>query len=85
MSEKNEKRFLFNINSTNELTEEIYIFSGDNNKKSTILFVLAVITKPLLYLLSLIIGSLVGMIVLGFLKRPVEKPELGKFKGIFYK
>ena len=49
------------------------------------IFVLAVITKPLLYLLSLIIGSLVGMIVLGFLKRPVEKPELGKFKGIFYK
>ena len=49
------------------------------------IFVLAVITKPLLYLLSLVIGSLVGMIVLGVLKKPIENPELGKFKGIFYK
>lgn len=43
MSEKNEKRFLFNINSTNELTEEIYTFSSDNNTKPTILFILAII------------------------------------------
>lgn len=49
------------------------------------IFVLAVISKPLLYLLSLVVGTIVGMIVLGFLKKPVENPELGKFKGLFYK
>ena len=49
------------------------------------IFVLAVITNPLLYLLSLVIGSVVGMIILGLLKKPVDNPELGKFKGIFNK
>ena len=49
------------------------------------IFVLAVITKPLLYLLSLVVGSIVGMIILGLLKKNVENPELGKFKGILYK
>ena len=46
------------------------------------IFVLAVITNPLLYLLSLVIGSIVGMIILGLLKKPVDNPELGRFKGI---
>jgi len=49
------------------------------------IFVLAVITNPLLYLLSLVIGSIIGMIILGLLKKPVDNPELGKFKGILYK
>ena len=49
------------------------------------IFVLAVITNPLLYLLSLVIGSIVGMIILGLIKKPVDNPELGKFKGILYK
>ena len=49
------------------------------------IFVLAVITNPLLYLLSLVIGAVVGMIVLGFLKKQVDNPELGRFKGILYK
>lgn len=46
------------------------------------IFVLAVITNPLLYLISLVIGSIVGMIILGLLKKPVDNPELGRFKGI---
>ncbi len=49
------------------------------------IFVLAVITNPLLYLLSLVVGSVVGMIILGLLKKNVSNPELGKFKGILYK
>lgn len=49
------------------------------------IFVLAVIKNPLLYLLSLVIGSVIGMIILGLLKKKVDNPELGKFKGIFNK
>lgn len=49
------------------------------------IFVLAVITNPLLYLLSLVIGTIIGAIVLGLLKKNVENPELGKFKGLLNK
>lgn len=49
------------------------------------IFVVAVITNPFMYLLALLIGSVVGALILGFLKKPVANPELGKFKGIFYK
>lgn len=49
------------------------------------IFVLAVIKNPLLYLLSLVLGSVIGMIILGLLKKKVDNPELGKFKGIFNK
>lgn len=49
------------------------------------IFVLAVIKNPLLYLTALIIGTLIGSIVLGLLKKDVKNPELGKFKGILNK
>lgn len=49
------------------------------------IFVVAVITNPLMYLLSLVVGSIVGGLILGLLKKPVVNPELGRFKGIFNK
>lgn len=49
------------------------------------IFVLAVIKNPLLYLIALIIGTLIGGIVLGLLKKDVTNPELGKFKGLLNK
>lgn len=49
------------------------------------IFVLAVIKNPLLYLLALIIGTIVGSVMLGLLKKDVANPELGKFKGLLNK
>lgn len=49
------------------------------------IFVLAVIKNPLLYLLALIVGTIVGGVMLGLLKKDVANPELGKFKGLLNK
>ena len=39
------------------------------------IFVVPTIGKPLLYLLALVIGSVVGMLMLAILKRPIKKEE----------
>lgn len=44
------------------------------------IFVLAVIKNPLLYLLSLIIGTVVGSIVLGILKKDITNQEFNMLK-----
>lgn len=48
MSENKKSTFVFNINSTNDLTEEIYVFSNNNNKKNTVIFISIVITISLI-------------------------------------
>lgn len=39
------------------------------------IFVIAVITNPLMYLVALVIGSVVGALILAALKKPLPKPE----------
>ena len=37
------------------------------------LFVVPVMTNPFMFVVSLIIGSLVGMVLLGVLKKPLDR------------
>lgn len=46
------------------------------------LFVIAVIGNWWLYILALLIGSFVTAFMLGLLKKDVDNPELGKWKGL---
>ncbi len=41
-------------------------------------FVIPTVGHPLMYILAILIGSLVGCFILGFLKKPVKNPELDK-------
>jgi PTS system fructose-specific IIC component len=40
-------------------------------------WVIAVITNPVMYLVALIVGSVVGCLVLSFLKKPLSPEESG--------
>lgn len=46
------------------------------------IFVFAVVGNWYWYILAVIVGAIVSAIMLGILKKDVENPELGKFKGL---
>ncbi len=49
------------------------------------IFVIAVTGNWYFYLLSILIGTIITAVMLSILKKDVDNPELGKFKGISFK